>query len=65
MQIKNFRKVVANLHDKPKYVKHIWNLNQALNNRLVFKIANRGIKFNKKALLKQYIDKNANLKIKK
>ena len=36
MEIEKIEKPVANLHDKTKYVIHIRNLKQALNNGLVF-----------------------------
>ena len=36
MEIEKIEKLVANLHDKTKYVIHIRNLKQALNNGLVF-----------------------------
>ena len=36
MEIEKIEKFVANLHDKTKYVIHIRNLKQALNNGLVF-----------------------------
>ena len=35
-EIEKIEKLVANLHDKTKYVIHIRNLKQALNNGLVF-----------------------------
>ena len=36
MEIEKIEKLVANLHDKTKYVIHIRNLKQALNDGLVF-----------------------------
>ena len=36
MEIEKIEKLVANLHDKTKYVIHIRNLKQALNHGLVF-----------------------------
>ena len=41
-----FVKLVANLHDKTKYVIHIRILQQALNHGLVFKKVHRVINFN-------------------
>ena len=52
----------ANLHDKTEYVIHIRNLKQALNHGLVLKNVHRVIKFSQNALLKPYIDMNADLK---
>ena len=37
MKIEKLEKLVANLHDKTEYVKHIRNSKQALNHELVFK----------------------------
>ena len=36
IKIENIEKLVANLHDKTKYIIHIRNLKQALNYGLVF-----------------------------
>ena len=36
MKIEKVEKLVANLHDKTEYVKHIRNLKQSLNRRLLF-----------------------------
>ena len=36
MKIEKVEKLVANIHDKTKYVIHIRNLKQILNHRLVF-----------------------------
>ena len=54
MKIERVEKLVANLHDKTKYVIHIRNLKQALNHRLVLKKFHRNIKFKQKAWLKPY-----------
>ena len=52
MKIKIDEKLLANLHDKTKYVIHIRNLKESLNNGLVLKKLNRGIKFNQLDLIK-------------
>ena len=61
MTIENVKKLVANLHDKTKYVIHIKKLKQALNHGLVLKKVNRVIKCNKNAWLKPYIDMDIDL----
>ena len=60
MEIEKVEKLAANLHNKTKYVIHIRNLKQALNNGLVLKNAYRMIKFNQNVCLKPYIDMNIN-----
>ena len=55
-------KLVANLHDKTKYVIHIRNLRQTLCNGLIFKKVHRVIKFNQNAWLNPYIDMNTKLR---
>ena len=60
MEIEKFEKLAANLHNKTKYVIHIRNLKQALNNGLVLKNAYRMIKFNQNVCLKPNIDMNTN-----
>ena len=62
MKIEKVKKLVANLHNKTKYVIHIRNLKQALNHRLVLKKIHRLTKFNQKAWLKPYIDMNIELR---
>ena len=52
MKIKKDEKLVANLHDKTKYVIHIRNLKESLNNGLVLKKLYRVIKFNQLDLIK-------------
>ena len=47
---------------RDKYVFHIKNLKQALNNGLVFRKLHRVIKFNQKAWLKPYINMNTDLR---
>ena len=53
---------ITNLHDKTEYVIHIRNLKQALNHALVLKKVYGIIKFNQKACLKPYVDKNTKLR---
>ena len=60
MEIEKVEKLAANLHNKTKYVIHIRNLKQALNNGLVLKNAYRMIKFNQNVCLKPNIDMNTN-----
>ena len=62
MKIEKVEKLVANLHDKTKYVIHIKNLKQSLNHRLVLKKVHRAIKFNQNAWLIPYIDMNTYLR---
>ena len=52
MKIEKVEKLVANLHDKTKYVVFIRNLKQALNNGLVLKGVHNVIHFNFKCLAK-------------
>ena len=59
MKIEKVKKLVANLHDKTKYVIQIRNLKQALNHGLVLKNKNHRItKFNENSWLKSYIYMN-------
>ena len=60
MEIEKFEKLAANLHNKTKYVIHIRNLKQALNNGLFLKNSDRMIKFNQNVCLKPDIDMNTN-----
>ena len=46
IKIEKVKKLVANLHDKTKYVIHMRNLKQTLNHRLVLKKVHRVIRFN-------------------
>ena len=61
IKIKKVEKLVANLHDKTKYVIHIRNLKQALNHGLVLKKIHRMIRLNQNFRLKSYIDMNIDL----
>ena len=59
MKTEKVKKLVANLHDKTKYVIQIRNLKQALNHGLVFLKKNHRItKFNENSWLKSYIYMN-------
>ena len=52
MKIEKVEKILANLHDKTKYVIQIRNLKQSLNHGLVFTKVQRVIKLNQNAWLK-------------
>ena len=54
-------KLVTSFHDKTKYVIHIRNLKQALNQGSILKKDHRVIKFNQKAWLIPYIDMSTKL----
>ena len=45
MKIKNIEKLVANVHDKIKYVIHKKSFKKALNNELVLEKGHKQIKF--------------------
>ena len=62
MKLEKVEKLVANLHDKTKYVIDIRNLKQALNHELILKKVYRALKFNERAWLKPYIDLNTKLR---
>ena len=62
MKIEKGGKLAANLHDKAEYVIHIRNLMEVLNHELVLQKVHKLVKFNQKAWLKQYIDKNVDLR---
>ena len=62
MKIEKVEKLVANVHDKTKYVIHIRNLKQALNHGLVFKKVHRVIKCDHNAWPKPYIDMSTDLR---
>ena len=62
MKIDKCNKLVCNLSNKKKYVKHINSLKQALNRGLKLKKIHRVIEFNKKEWLKPYIDMNTELR---
>ena len=61
-KIEKVEKLVADLHNKTKYVMHIKNLKQALNHRLVLKNVHRVIKINQNAWLKSFINMNLDLR---
>ena len=61
MKIEKVEKILANLHDKTKYVIQIRNLKQSLNHGLVFTKVQRVIKLNQNDWLKPYIDINTGL----
>ena len=61
MKIEKVEKILANLHDKTKYVIQIRNLKQSLNHGLLFTKVQRVIKLNQNAWLKPYININTDL----
>ena len=62
MKINKCKKLVCNLYDKNDYVDHIRSLKQALNHGLKIKKIDKVLKFNQRAWLKSYIDKNTDLR---
>ena len=62
MKIDKCNKLVCNLFNKKKYVKHINSLKQMLNHGLKLKKIHRIIEFNHEAWLKPYIDMNTELR---
>ena len=62
MKIEKVEKLVANLHDKTKYLIHIRKSKQVLNQRLVLKKVQRVIKFNQNAWLKPYTNMSTYLR---
>ena len=62
MEINKCKKLVCNLSNKKKYVIHVNSLKQALSHGLKFKKTHRVIEFNKKELLKAYIDMSTELR---
>ena len=62
MKIDKCKKLVCNLLNKTKYVVHIKSFKQALNHGLKFLKVHRIIELNQRALVKPYIDMNAELR---
>ena len=62
MKIEKVEKLIANLHDKIKYVIDIRNSKRKLNHKLVLKKAHRVIRFNQSSWLKPVIDMNTDLR---
>ena len=63
LRIEKAEKIVAKLHDKTEYVIYIkYFSKQALNHELVLKNVHRVIQFNRKSLLKPYLDLNTELR---
>ena len=64
LKINKVNKLIPNLRDKTKYVLHYKNLQHYLELGMVLKKVHRGIKFNEKAWLKDYIQLNTDLRTK-
>ena len=62
MRVNECEKLVCNLYDKKDYVDHIRSLKQALNHGLKIKKIHKVLKFNQRAWLQSYIDKNIDLR---
>ena len=62
MKLEKVEKLVADLHDKTKYVIDIRNLKQALNHGLILKKVYRVIQFDQKAWLKPYYAMNTEIR---
>ena len=62
MKVNKCKKLVCNLYDKKDYVDHIRSLKQALNHGLKIKKIHEVLKFNQRAWLKSYINKNTDLR---
>ena len=62
MEVNKCKKLVCNLYDKKDYVDQIRSLEQALNHGLEIKKIHKVLKFNQRAWLKSYIDKNTDLR---
>ena len=61
-KVEKVEKLICGIENKENYVIHIRALKQALNHGLNLKKAHLVIKFNQKAWLKPYIDRNAKLR---
>ena len=62
MKVNKCKKLVCNIYDKKDYVDQIRSLKQALNHGLKIKKIHKVLKFNQRAWLKSYIDKNTDLR---
>ena len=61
-KVNKVENLICDIEDKKKYVIHIKDLKQALNNELRLKKVHRIIQFKQKACLKTYIDMNTELR---
>ena len=61
-KVNKVEKLICGIEDKKKYVIHIRDLKQALNNELRLKKVHRIIQFKQKTWLKTYIDMNTELR---
>ena len=64
LEINKIHKLIPNLQDKKKYILHYKNLQQYLDLGMVLKKVHRGIKFNERPWLKDYIQLNTDLRTK-
>ena len=64
LKINKVNKLIPNLQDKTKYILHYKNLQQYLDLGMVLKKVHRGIKFNERPWLKDYIQLNTDLRTK-
>ena len=62
MKINKCNKLLCSLYDRNNCVVHIRSLKQALNHGLISKKVHRVIQYNQEAWLKEYIDKNPELR---
>ena len=65
MIINNTKKLFCNLNDKKNYIVHINVLKQALDHGLKLRKVHRVIEFDQEAWLKEYIDVNVNIELRK
>ena len=64
LKVNKVDKLIPNLRNKEKYVIHYENLKQYLNLGLTLTKIHRGVKFNERAWLKEYIQLNTDLRTK-
>ena len=64
LKVNKIHKLIPNLQDKTKYILHYKNLRQYLGLGMVLRKVHRGIKFNERPWLKDYIQLNTDLRTK-